>query len=146
VNESAAGDSRFYPQLPMVGVHALVLKEGQILLVQRAKEPSKGKWSLPGGRVELGETFYEAASRELLEECAIEIGIERIVDVADFILRDEQGRTKYHFVLIYLLARQKGGEIKANSESVDVRWVPFSEVYKLDMHPQLRALLKKVVL
>jgi ADP-ribose pyrophosphatase YjhB (NUDIX family) len=130
----------------MVGVHALVLKEGQILLVQRAKEPSKGKWSLPGGRVELGETFYEAASRELLEECAIEIGIERIVDVADFILRDEQGRTKYHFVLIYLLARQKGGEIKANSESVDVRWVPFSEVYKLDMHPQLRALLKKVVL
>ena len=102
--ESMGRDNRWYPQIPMVAVHALVLKERQMLLVKRSKEPSKGKWSLPGGRIELGETIYEAAKREVLEECSVEIEIERLLDVGDSIIRDEEGRVQYHFALIYLLA------------------------------------------
>ena len=82
-----------------------MFKDEQILLVKRAKEPSKGKWSLPGGGIELGETVYEAARREVLEECSVEIEVERLFDIADSIIPDAEGRISYHFVLIYLLAK-----------------------------------------
>lgn len=136
-------DSRWYPQLPMVSVQALVLKEGRILLQKRSREPSKGKWSIPGGRIELGETLYEAAKREVLEECSVEIEIERVLDVADSIIRDEEGRISYHFVLIYLLARYKGGEVKAQSDAEDARWVTPDELAELDTHPNLRTVLMR---
>jgi len=125
----------------MVAVHPLVLKEGRMLLIKRAKEPSKGIWSLPGGRIELGETIYEAARREVLEECSIEIEIERLLDVADSIIRDEESRIHYHFAIIYLLARYKGGDVKAQSDAEDAKWVTTDELDKLDIHPHLRVLL-----
>ena len=143
MSESIGNDSRWYPQLPMVAVHALVLKEGHMLLVKRSKEPSKGKWGIPGGRIELGETIYEAAKREVLEECSIEIEIERLLNVADSIIRDEEGRISYHFVLIYLLARYKGGDVKAQSDAEDARWVTPEELAELDTHPHLRILLMR---
>jgi 8-oxo-dGTP diphosphatase len=143
MSESEEGDNRWYPQLPMVSVQALVIKEGRILLQKRLKEPSKGKWSIPGGRIELGETVYEAAKREVLEECSIEVEIERVLDVADSIIRDEEGRISYHFVLIYLLARYKGGDVKAQSDAEDARWVTTDELAELDTHPHLRVLLMR---
>ena len=145
MQESTGSDNRWYPQLPMVAAHSLVLKEGRMLLVKRSKEPSKGKWSLPGGRIELGETIYEAAKREVLEECSVEIEIDRLLDVADSIIRDEEGNTRYHFVLIYLLARYKSGDITAQSDAEDVKWVTTDELAELDIHPQLRAVLMRAV-
>lgn len=143
MNESQGSNSRWYPQMPMVSVQALVLKEGHILLQRRSREPSKGKWSIPGGRLELGEAIYEAAKREVLEECSIEIEIERLLDVADSIIKDEDGRVSYHFVVIYLLARYKGGDVKAQSDAEDARWVTLKEIDKLDTHPNLRTVLMR---
>jgi len=127
----------------MVGVHALVFDKGRILLAKRSKEPSKGKWSIPGGRLELGESIYEAAKREVMEECCVKIEIERILDVADFIMRDDDGCVKYHFVLIYLLAKYAGGELKAQSDAEECRWFANEELAELDIHPQLRTVLKR---
>ena len=143
MNESQPDDSRWYPKYPMVAVHPLILKEGRLLLVKRAKEPSKGKWSIPGGRLELGETLYEAGRREVLEECSIEIEIERLLDIEDLILKDDVGRVSYHFVLVYLIATHKTGLIKANSESEDIGWFTPTETAGLDVHPQLRAVLAR---
>ena len=134
-------NSKWYPQHPRVAVHALILNEGRILLVKRATEPSKGKWSLPGGRIELGEAIYQAIKREVLEECSIEIEIERIFDVGESIIRDEEDHISYHFVLIYLLARYKGGEVRAQSDAKDARWVTTKELAELEIHPQLHAVL-----
>ncbi len=125
----------------MVAVHPLVFKEGRMLLIKRAKEPSKGQWSIPGGRIELGEAIYEAGRREVLEECSIEIEIERVLNVADSIIRDEEGRVQYHFAIIYLLARYKAGDVKAQSDAEDARWVTTDELAELDIHPLLRAVL-----
>jgi 8-oxo-dGTP diphosphatase len=143
MQENAESDNRWYPQLPMVGVHTLIFKEDKILLAKRAKEPSKDKWSLPGGRLELGETVYQAARREVLEECSIEIEIERLFDVGESIIRDDAGRVKYHFVLIYLLAWYKAGNVRAQSDVDDVKWVRFDELDGLDIHPQLRVVLRR---
>ena len=141
MSEEAESNSKWYPQHPRVSVHALILNEGHMLLIKRATEPSKGKWSLPGGRIELGETIHQAIKREVLEECSVEIEIERIFDVGENIIRDEEDRISYHFVLIYFLAHYKGGELKAQSDAEDVRWFTTEELYEADMHPQLRAVL-----
>jgi mutator protein MutT len=141
IGKEPESNSKWYPQYPRVAVHALILNKGHMLLIKRATEPSKGKWSLPGGRIELGETIHQAIKREVLEECSIEINIERIFDVGDIIIRDDEDHISYHFVLIYFLARYKGGEVKAQSDAEDARWFTTEELDEADMHPQLRALL-----
>lgn len=144
INEFGGNDSRWYPRHPMVAVHPIVFKGEQIVLIKRAKEPSKGKWSLPGGRIEIGETIYEAAKREILEECSIEINIERLFDIGESIIPDAEGRTSYHFVIIYLLARYNTGDIKAGLDEADIGWFTIPEATQLDMHPQLQSILESL--
>jgi 8-oxo-dGTP diphosphatase len=143
MSQPSVNDSRLYPQYPMVGVHALIIKDGCVLLVKRDKEPNKGMWIIPGGRVELGETYSETLHRELMEECSIKIEVVSRLDVMDYILHDEQGRTKYHFILIYLLAQYKSGIVRAQSDAAEARWVLLDKIRELETHPHLPSLLKK---
>lgn len=143
MTEPQQSSRRWYPQHPMVAAHPVVVKDRRLLLVKRAKEPSKGRWSLPGGAIELGESVYEAGRREVLEECSIDIEIERVLDIADSIIKDDDGRIAYHFVIIYLTAHHKSGEIKAHSDAADIGWFTPAEIPGLDMHHQLRAVLVK---
>ena len=143
MSQPPVNDNRFYPPYPMVGVHALIIKDGCLLLVKCDKEPNKGMWTIPGGRVELGETCSEALHREIMEECCIEIEVVHRLDVMDYILRDEQGRTKYHFVLIYLLAQYKSGTVKAQSDAAEAMWLPLEKIRELEIHPHLPSLLEK---
>ena len=134
---------RWYPGHPWVGVVAVVVREGKMLMVRRAKEPSKGKWSIPGGAVELGETLYIAAERETLEETSITVKAERVLDSEDIIIRDENGRVKYHFVDVSVLARYVSGEPKAQSDAGECRWVALEDIAKMDIPASLRDMLKK---
>ena len=114
-----------------------------MLAIKRAQEPSQGKWSIPGGRIELGETAYAAARREVREECSIEVEIERVLDAVDNIIRDEDGHIKYHFVIIDLLARYRSGELKAQSDAAACRWVTPRELVELVITPRLREMLTR---
>jgi ADP-ribose pyrophosphatase YjhB (NUDIX family) len=143
MSESPESNNRLYPQSPIACVAAVVFKEGKILLIKRAKEPNKGKWSIPGGGIELGETISEAARREVFEECSVEIEIERVLDSADNIVRDEKGRIKYHYVIIDLLARYTGGDIKAQSDAEECGWFKPEGLAGLDMSLTLRAMLER---
>lgn len=62
---------REYPEQPIAGVGALIVHEGKLLLVKRGVDPAKGKWSIPGGAVELGERMRDAVVREVKEECGL---------------------------------------------------------------------------
>jgi 8-oxo-dGTP diphosphatase len=143
IDESQGNDNRWYPEAPIAGVGAVVFKEWKILTIKRSKEPSKGKWSIPGGRIELGETAYEAARREVKEECSIEVEIERVLDSVDNIIQEEDGRVKYHFVIIDLLARYVSGEIEAQSDAEECKWATPQELVELDITPMLRDMLKR---
>jgi len=143
MNDLEPDDGRWYPQTPIAAVGAVVFKEGKILAIKRGQEPSKGKWSIPGGRIELGETAYEAARREVREECSIDVQIERVLDSANNIIRDENGRIKYHFVIIDMLARYVSGEIKAQSDAEECKWVTPQELTELDLTPMLREMLTR---
>lgn len=143
MSESLEKDNRWYPETPIPAVGAVVFKGDKILTVERGQEPSKGKWSIPGGRIELGETAFEAARREVMEECSIEVEIERVLDSVDNIIRDKDGRVQYHFVIIDLLARYVSGEIRAQSDAAECRWVTLRELLELDVTPMLRDMLKR---
>ena len=143
MNNLEPNDGRWYPETPIAAVGAVVFKDGKILAIKRGQEPSKGKWSIPGGRIELGETAYEAAQREVREECSIEVEIERVLDSANNIIRDEDGRIKYHFVIVDMLARYTSGEIKAQTDAEECKWVTPQELTELDLTPMLREMLTR---
>ena len=136
---------RIYPEAPVVGVGAVVVKDGRVLLVRRANEPSRGRWSIPGGTVELGETLAQAAAREVREECQVEVDVGPLLSTFDLIDRDEQGRIRYHYVLLDLAARHVCGEPVAGTDALEVRWVAEHELAGLDLVPRLLPVLRKAL-
>jgi len=136
---------REYPEAPIVGVGAVIVRDGHVLLVQRANEPSRGSWSVPGGIVELGETLAQAAVREVAEECQVQIAPGRVLSTFDLIQRDEQGRILYHYVLIDLLASYFSGEPVADTDAQQVRWVQEDEFETLDVIPRLLPILRQAL-
>ena len=134
---------REYPEAPVVAVAAAVVENGRILLVKRAGEPGRGCWSLPGGVVRLGERLNEAVVREVLEETGLLVEIIRPIDVVETIIKDEDGRIRYHYVIIDYLARPVAGELRASSDALEARWVGFEEALKLDITNTLRRFLER---
>src|SRR3972149_5541929 len=146
MTESQQNDGRLYPAHPTVAASAIIFKEERVLMIKRSKEPNKGKWSIPGGGIELGETLAQAVKREVREECSIEIEVERVFYTTENIIRDDDGRVKYHYVLVDMLAKYAGGETKAQSDAEECRWVTAEELSELDITPRLRAVLERALI
>ncbi len=122
------GDLRIYPERPIVGVGAVIVNDGRVLLVRRGHEPLKGEWSLPGGAVEVGETLRTAVAREVREETGLDVDVGPIVEVLDRIRLDDEGRVRYHFVLIDYLCRPVGGSLACASDADEARWAVLDEL------------------
>ncbi len=118
---------REYPEAPIVGVGAVVLEGNRVLLVRRGNEPLKGEWSIPGGALELGETLEAGVRREVAEETGLEVETKEIVEVLDKIVV-EDGRVRYHYVLIDFLCVPAGGDLRFSTDAVDARWVAHEEL------------------
>jgi 8-oxo-dGTP diphosphatase len=134
---------REYPTRPIASVAACVFKDDRILLIQRGTPPSKGQWSVPGGAIELGESFEDTAKRELDEECGVEIEVDDIFDVENFIIRDEDDNIQYHYVVTYVTANYISGNIRPGPEEMDVCWATKEELMSLDMNSITRGYMLK---
>jgi 8-oxo-dGTP diphosphatase len=113
---------REFPELPLVGVGAIIIEGDRVVLVKRAHPPIQGQWSIPGGVLEVGEMVREAAVREAREETGLMVEPGELLGVYDRILRDPEQRVQYHYVLIDFLCRPLGGELLAASDAAEVRW------------------------
>jgi len=126
---------RAYPSRPFVGVGALVIDEGRVLLVKRGRPPLMGEWSLPGGAVETGETLAAAVQREVFEETGLVVSVGPIVDVLDRIHSDAEGRVEFHYVLIDYLCTVIGGDLQPHSDADDARWATREQLPAYHLQP-----------
>jgi ADP-ribose pyrophosphatase YjhB (NUDIX family) len=124
---------REYPDRPFVGVGAVVVEDGRALLVRRGREPRLGEWSIPGGLVELSETVRQAVVREVCEETGLTIEPLQLLGVFDRVVRDGEGRTLYHYVLIDFLCRPLTGELQAADDADEARWFTQAELDPLPL-------------
>ena len=114
--------AREFPEAPVVGVGAVVLQDGKVLLVKRGHQPRKGEWSLPGGRVELGESLVDATRREIREETGLDVEVGPLIECFDRIHRVGD-RVQYHFVIADYLCTPRGGQLVAADDAEEVAWV-----------------------
>jgi len=138
------GPKREYPEIPLVGVGTVTIKNGKILLVRRAFDPGAGKWSIPGGLVEVGEKLSEAAMRETEEETGIQVEILELINVFDMIDLDDAKRIKYHYVLVDFLSKPIGGKERVCDEVTDIKWVTFDEAKMMDLTRTARKALEEL--
>ncbi|HYP08669.1 MAG TPA: NUDIX hydrolase [Bryobacteraceae bacterium] len=112
----------------MLGVGALVFEGDRILLAERGREPLKGYWSLPGGVLETGETLEDGIRREVLEETGLVVETAGMAEIFERIMRDEEGRSEYHYVLIDYFCRVTGGILRAGDDCSAARWFEMKEL------------------
>jgi 8-oxo-dGTP diphosphatase len=125
--------NREYPESPLIGVGAVIVEQNRVLLIRRGQPPLLGEWSLPGGVLECGETLREAVVREAREETGLAVEPGEMLGVYERIIRDEEKRLRYHYVLIDFLCRPIGGDLKAGSDAADVRWFTRGELPALNL-------------
>jgi len=136
---------REYPPAPLVGVGGLVLDRGKVLLVKRAKEPSRGEWSIPGGLVELGETLHQAVVREVHEETGLIVQPQTLLKLVERIIPDETGGIVYHYILADYLCEVAGGEEKAGSDALACAWVSEADLAGYRLAPITAELVQEVL-
>lgn len=134
---------REYPDRPIVGVGAVIVDRGRVVLVRRGKPPLAGQWSLPGGVVEIGETLRAAAEREALEETGLIVEAGEVLEVLDRIIPGEDGRPQYHYVLIDFLCRQKGGDLRAGGDAAEAEWAGEDDLDRFQLEQPAREVIRK---
>ena len=148
--------TREFPDRPIPGVGVVVLGAKGVLLIKRAKPPRQGQWSLPGGAQKLGETVFEAARRETLEETGLEIEVLGLIDVVDSIAPDEGGEIRYHYTLVDVLAVGAGDgtgapspgpspDPVAGSDAEDVAWFPLEKIPGLKLWSETERIINLAV-
>lgn len=134
---------REYPPVPLVGVGALIIKDGRVIVVRRGKPPSVGEWSIPGGLVEVGETLREAVAREVFEETGLMVEPGELLEVLERIFPDGEGRIRYHYVLADYLCTVTGGEPTAGSDVLEVAWANQNQLEALNLAEVTMRVIRK---
>ena len=135
--------NREYSDRPLVGVGAVIVQDNRVLLIRRGQAPLLGEWSLPGGVLECGESLRDATIREAREETGLVVETAELLGVYERVIRSEDGRVRYHYVLIDFLCPAVGGNLKAGSDATDVRWFAPGELDGLNLPRDTRDVIEK---
>jgi ADP-ribose pyrophosphatase len=136
--------NREYPDHPRVGVGAVVLRKGRVLLIRRGAAPAVGLWAIPGGGLRIGETLQEGAEREILEETGIVIRAGAPVFTCDSFERDGEGRVRFHYVIVDMTADYVSGDVKAADDALEARWISPAEIRNLPATKTTLKLLQQI--
>jgi ADP-ribose pyrophosphatase YjhB (NUDIX family) len=134
---------RRYPEHPVVAVGVLLLDGDRVLLVRRARPPQPGRWTVPGGGVEIGETLEQAAARELAEETGLACTLGPVVEVLDRVVRDAAGKIEFHYVILDFLGTAPLGQLRAGSDAGEARWVTLDELGRMDTTDGLEPVVRR---
>jgi mutator protein MutT len=129
----------------VIGVGAVIIDKGQVLLVKRGHPPLEGQWSFPGGGVELGESLEAAVVRETREETGLAVRVGPVVEVLSRVERTDDGRVQYHYVIIDYLCSAIGGTLACGSDADDACWVREDELARLETTAAVKAVVRKAI-
>jgi ADP-ribose pyrophosphatase len=136
-------DRRTYPDSPIVGVGAVVLRGDSVLLVKRGKPPLSETWSLPGGRVHEGESLKAAAAREVKEECSVDVEMFDLIEIFEYIERDDEGRVRFHYFVFDFRAEYRSGSTAALTDALDARWVERGDLGRYALTDAARGIIEE---
>lgn len=136
---------REYPDRPIVGVGAVIVDNRRAVVVRRGTEPHRGEWSIPGGVLELGETLRAGAEREALEETGLVVRAGEMLGVFDRVVPAEDGRTRFHFVLIDFLCLRISGDLREGGDAAEARWITVEELPDLPIAEPAASLIRKAL-
>lgn len=137
--------SREYPSHPLVGVGAIVLRDNKMLLIRRGAPPGRGKWSIPGGLVEIGETPEEAVVRELLEETGLRGAPRGLFGIYQYVERDEIGKVRYHYLILDYIVDVIGGNLRPETDAEDAGFYTLQEALGLELTETTRSLVLDLI-
>ena len=135
--------NRRYPERPYAGVGAIVFRGTEVLLIKRGSPPALGKWSIPGGLVELGESLEAAVRREVMEEVGLEVKVIDLVAALDRVIFDPNGRIEYHYILLDFLCEVVSGHPDAASDADECRFVALEDLRLYDMTRGTEEVIKR---
>ena len=121
-NGTVTNDERTYPERPIVAVGGVVVHESRVLLIRRGKPPLEGRWSIPGGLLEVGERIAQGIERELREETGVRVRVVDLIEIYEKVLRDEDNEPRYHFVILDYVCEFVEGIARAGGDAVEVVW------------------------
>ena len=104
---------------------AVIVDDGRLLVVERAHQPHAGRWAVPGGRVQTGESLVAAVEREVREETGLAVEIGDVAWVGETIGPGDP--PEWHFVIVDFWATPVGGELRAADDAVRVEWLPIDD-------------------
>lgn len=133
---------REYPKQPIFGIGAVAVREGKVLLVRRANPPMQGRWTLPGGVLELGEPLADSVAREVREETGLAVEVLDLVEVVERI-DHEDARIRFHYIIADYLCRVVGGELHASSDASAAVWAVPADFDALNLDPLTRQVSEK---
>ncbi|MGH9727374.1 MAG: NUDIX hydrolase [Candidatus Acidiferrales bacterium] len=136
-------EDREYPERPVIAVGGVVISDARVLLIRRAQPPLEGRWSIPGGLLELGESIARAVARELLEETGVQIRALELIEIYEKVLRLPNQPPQYHFVILDYLCELKGGNARAGSDVTDVAWVAENDLERFDLTIAAKRVVKR---
>ncbi len=136
---------RLYPTRPLAAVGAVIWDGRRVLLERRGRPPGQGRWAIPGGLIEAGETAEDALRREVREECGIEIEVGPLLGLFEPIHRDADGRVRSHYVIVDFLACYRAGELRAGDDAAEVRWVEPDALAAYDLSPATRDMIDRAL-
>jgi ADP-ribose pyrophosphatase len=142
-------DLRRYPVRPHVGVGGVIRWHDSVLLVHRQYDPDAGKWAIPGGHLELGESMAEGALRECVEETGLKLRVREQTPAIDKIMRDADGKIQYHYILVDFMMELVGDYSHdhppvpiAQSDAKDAKFVPLSELPEYNLTDSVQTLFR----
>jgi mutator protein MutT len=135
-------ESREYPKQPLIGVGAIIVHSGKVVLVKRGHAPLAGEWSIPGGVLEVGETMREGVIREAREETGLMVEPLDLLGVFDRLMRDDKGQVLYHYVLVDFQCRVVSGDLKAAGDADEAQWFTSQEVTALALPPDTAEVIR----
>ena len=136
--------NKAYPLMPVIAVAGIIFNDrDEVVLIQRGSEPRKGKWSIPGGSVELGEELGQALVREVEEECSLKVEPGPFVSLIERIEHDSRGKIRYHYAILDFVCKYKEGVLTAGSDAADAKWVSMADIENMPLTDELKQIIKK---